>query len=154
MFFRAIQCVAAIVAVTVVLVTAVAEHAAAADEDDTFTSVTTSGDSTGDEPNGRGTGNPKTPTPPTAASNNGRQSESSRSEQEDARIAGRKGLVLPYGQVLKKVRQIVPGDVVRVRLNRKTLNWTYDVTVLDTDGRYTLLSLNARTGRVLSRKKK
>jgi uncharacterized membrane protein YkoI len=145
MFFRAFYHAAAIV-----LVTAMAGFAAAAEEDDPFSSVTATDETTD---NGKSTGNPKTPSTPKPPSNEQR-TDSARSEQEDARIAGRKGLVLPYGQVLKKVRQIVPGDVVRVRLNRKTVNWTYDVTVLDTDGRYTLLSLNARTGRVLSRKKK
>jgi uncharacterized membrane protein YkoI len=87
------------------------------------------------------------------------------SRQDDAREAGRRGLVMSYGRVLKKLKQTVPGDVVKVRLlqfnkvlgikspvNKST--WTYEVTVLDEAGRYTLVSLNAYTGAIISKKRR
>jgi uncharacterized membrane protein YkoI len=85
-------------------------------------------------------------------SNQNSGTSNSRSEQDDAWDANRRGLVLPYGKVLKKVKQAAPGDVVKVRLLKPFIGqWTYEVTVLDTRGRYTKLSLNAKTGSVIKK---
>jgi hypothetical protein len=78
-----------------------------------------------------------------------------RTDQDRAFDAERRGIVLPYGRVLKKVKQAVPGDIVRVRLQQnKSSVWTYEVTVLDQSGRYIQLSLNARTGTVISKRRR
>ncbi len=96
---------------------------------------------------------PKTRVLPSANSSSIDGTGRSSSDQEDAWDAKRRGLVMPYGQVLKRVKQASPGDVVKVRLlKRVTGSWTYEVTVLDTRGRYTQLSLNAQTGAVLKKK--
>jgi hypothetical protein len=77
-------------------------------------------------------------------------SRSSINDQDTALEAARKGLVLPFGKVLKTVKKNAPGDVVKVRLiYRITGIWTYEVTVLDTKGRYTRLSLNAKSGALI-----
>lgn len=75
------------------------------------------------------------------------------SDQTRARDAGARGIVRPYGWILKKVRKAAPGDVVRVSLKQRQGDlWTYEVTVLSDSGRYVQLSLNAATGAILSRK--
>lgn len=79
---------------------------------------------------------------------------SGRTDQDRAYDAERRGIVLPYGRVLKKVKQAVPGDIVRVRLEQNKSLWTYEVTVLDGEGRYIQLSLNARTGSVISKRRR
>jgi uncharacterized membrane protein YkoI len=85
------------------------------------------------------------------ASNAGNR-RSTINDQDTALEAARKGLVLPFGKVLKTVKKNAPGDVVKVRLiYRLTGMWTYEVTVLDSKGRYTKLSLNARSGALISK---
>ncbi len=82
-------------------------------------------------------------------------SDSGKSDNDRARDAGHNGTVLPYGRVLKKVKQAIAGDVVKVRLLQHDASlWTYEVTVLDELGHYTRLSLNARTGVILSKKRR
>ncbi len=96
---------------------------------------------------------PKVRVLPSANTSSSDGSGRSSSDQEDAWDAKRRGLVMPYGLVLKKVKQASPGDVVKVRLlKRVTGYWTYEVTVLDARGHYTQLSLNAKTGAVLKKK--
>jgi uncharacterized membrane protein YkoI len=91
--------------------------------------------------------------PPTSQ-NDGQNSEH-RTEQDNAREAGQRGYIIPYGRVLKKIKQTVPGDVVKVRLYQRNITlWTYEFTVLDDAGRFTQISLNARTGAVISKKKR
>ena len=66
--------------------------------------------------------------------------------------AGKHG-VRPYGWLLKKLQRAVPGDVVKVHLNKRAPGpWTYDFTVLTESGRYVKVSLNANTGAILSKK--
>lgn len=75
------------------------------------------------------------------------------SDQTRARDAGARGIVRPYGWILKKVRKAAPGDVVRVSLKQRQGDlWTYEITILNESGRYVQLSLNAATGAILSRK--
>ncbi len=89
---------------------------------------------------------------PGVESNNRDTGIQTRTDQDKAREAGRRGFVLPFGRVLKKVKQVISGDVVKVRLvQREASLWTYEVTVLDDAGHYTRLSLNARTGAILSK---
>ncbi len=87
---------------------------------------------------------------PANSNSNGGNSRSGINDQDTALEAARKGLVQPFGKVLKTVRKNVPGDVVKVRLiYRITGIWTYEVTVLDSKGRFTKLSLNAKSGALI-----
>ena len=75
------------------------------------------------------------------------------SDQNNARSAVERGDVRPYGWLLKRIKKAVPGDIVKVRLKRNGQNaWTYDVTVLSESGRFVQVSLNAKTGAILSQK--
>ena len=73
--------------------------------------------------------------------------------QNNARNAVERGYVRPFGWLLKRLKKEVPGDVVKVRLrHQKSDVWTYDVTILNQSGRYVMVSLNAATGVIISRK--
>jgi hypothetical protein len=75
-----------------------------------------------------------------------------RSDHDRARDAQKRGDVLPYARVLPQALNAAPGDVVRVRLRERSRGWTYDFTILGLDGRYTDLSFDAKTARLLKRK--
>ncbi len=76
-----------------------------------------------------------------------------RPDQSNARGAVERGEVRPYGWFLKTIKKAAPGDIVKVRLRKRTASlWTYDVTVLNKSGRYVQLSLNAATGAIISKK--
>ncbi len=78
-----------------------------------------------------------------------------RTDQEDARDAVRRGALVSYSLILKNLKKDVPGDVLKVRLLKRTNKlWTYEFTVLDDAGRFTQVSLNARTGKIISKKKR
>ncbi len=88
-----------------------------------------------------------------SATFNSGNSRSTINDQDTALEAARKGLVLPFGKVLKSVKAKAPGDVVKVRLIYLTTGiWAYEVTVLDNKGRYTKLSVNAKTGALMWKK--
>lgn len=81
------------------------------------------------------------------------KSAPTKSDQISARQAVERGEVRPFGWLLKKLKKAVPGDVVRVRLRHHAKElWTYDVTMLNSSGRYVLVSLNAATGAIISSK--
>jgi hypothetical protein len=79
--------------------------------------------------------------------------EVQQSDQNAARSAVERGEVRPYGWVMKRIKKVVPGEIVRVRLKRMNRDiWAYDVTVLNEAGRLVQVSLNANTGAVISKK--
>ena len=81
------------------------------------------------------------------------KSDQTKSDQVSARQAVERGEVRPFGWLLKKLKAAVPGEVVRVRLKHRAKQfWTYEVTVLNSSGRYVLVSLNAATGSIISSK--
>jgi hypothetical protein len=83
------------------------------------------------------------------------RSTGKRSDQDRALAAEKRGRILPYGRIVKVVTQNVPGDIIRVRLIENVgSDFIYEVTVLDDGGRYTKVSLNARTGKVLNKKRR
>ena len=63
------------------------------------------------------------------------------------------GAVRPYGWFLNRIKKSVPGDIVKVRLKKQAGNfWIYHITVLNDSGRYVVVTLNATTGAILSKK--
>ena len=63
------------------------------------------------------------------------------------------GAVRPYGWFLNRIKKSVPGDIVKVRLKKQAGNfWIYNITVLNDSGRYVVVTLNATTGAILSKK--
>ncbi len=58
-----------------------------------------------------------------------------RHDHDRARRALERGEVLPLDRILAVVRARVPGEVVRVELEREDGVWIYEVRVLDAAGR-------------------
>lgn len=56
------------------------------------------------------------------------------SEQDAARRALERGEIRPLGEVLEAARKAVPGDVVKVELERDDGRWIYEIKVLTGEG--------------------
>lgn len=71
------------------------------------------------------------------------------SEQEEVRLALKRGEVLPLVRILAITEKEVPGDVVEVELEREAGKLVYEITVLTAGGRVREVILDARTGVIL-----
>ena len=74
-----------------------------------------------------------------------RGSSSCKREQDCAREAFVKGEIRPLTEVLKAVREKVPGDIIEIELDREDGIWVYEVKVLPPSGRRKKLEIDART---------
>ena len=74
-----------------------------------------------------------------------RGSSSCKREQDCAREALVKGEIRPLAEVLKAVREKVPGDIIEIELDREEGIWVYEVKVLPPSGRRKKLEIDART---------
>lgn len=72
-------------------------------------------------------------------------SSCSKREQDCAREALVKGEIRPLTEVLKAVREKVPGDIIEIELDREDGIWVYEVKVLPPSGRRKKLEIDART---------
>lgn len=72
-----------------------------------------------------------------------------RHDHDRARAALKAGEVLPLQAVLDKVREVHPGDVLAVELEREDGRWVYELKLLQRDGRLLRLDVDARTGTIL-----
>lgn len=70
-------------------------------------------------------------------------------DHETARKALEQREVLPLGEVLAKIEQEQPGDVIEIELERKGGVWIYELELIDTDGRVRELDIDARSGEIL-----
>ena len=59
------------------------------------------------------------------------------------------GEVLPLADVLRRVAQTHPGDVLEVELEREHGRWIYELKLLQPGGALLKLEVDARTGQVL-----
>lgn len=73
-------------------------------------------------------------------------------DHERARAAVQAGAVLPLPAVLERLQRSHPGQVMEVELERDDGRWTYEVKLLQPDGRLARLVLDARTAEVLSQR--
>jgi uncharacterized membrane protein YkoI len=73
-----------------------------------------------------------------------------RRDQQEASAAMARGEILPIARMLDAATAAVPGDVLKVKLERKASGFQYEVKVLARDGRVREIHLDARTARVLS----
>ncbi len=80
------------------------------------------------------------------------------SDHDRARQALEAGEVLPLHKILERVHKEVPGEVLDVELDRDNdhgeVRWTYKIKVLRQGGERVKLKIDARTGRLISRKTK
>jgi uncharacterized membrane protein YkoI len=71
-------------------------------------------------------------------------------EQDAVREALKKGEIQPLSKVLAIAAEQVPGDVLKVELEREDGILIYEVKVLTSAGRVREITINAKTGAVLS----
>lgn len=72
-----------------------------------------------------------------------------RADQQAARRALERKEILPLPRILTTVGRRVPGDVLKVELERRGERFIYEVRVLRRDGRVIEVDVDARTGAVL-----
>lgn len=71
-------------------------------------------------------------------------------EQKAASEALARGDILPIIRVLGIATAQVPGDVLKVKLEREKFGFKYEVKILARNGRVREVELDARTGKILS----
>lgn len=74
--------------------------------------------------------------------------------QNEVRALRESGKILPMEDILKQVRQIQPGQVVEIELDREKGAYIYEVKVIDQQDKIHKLELDAGSGEVLRRKEK
>ena len=70
-------------------------------------------------------------------------------DHERAQQARERGEILPLERILSLVGQRIPGDVVKVELEREDGIWVYEIKVIDARGRLMEVEIDARTGGIL-----
>ena len=76
-----------------------------------------------------------------------------RDDHVRARELQARGEILPLSVILEHTRRVQPGRVLEVELERDDGIWTYELEVLDPQGRVWELRLDARNGRLLERER-
>ncbi|WP_336490283.1 PepSY domain-containing protein [Methylobacterium nigriterrae] len=71
------------------------------------------------------------------------------SEQERAREALERGEIRPLDQVLRVARERVPGEVVKVELEREDGRWVYEIKILTESGKRREVEIDANSLEVL-----
>ncbi len=68
---------------------------------------------------------------------------------DKARRAVERGDALPIGEVLRRLRSEVPGDVVATEYEFEFHRWVYEFKVVDPQGRIRKVHLDAATGEMI-----
>lgn len=76
--------------------------------------------------------------------------EKDRTDQIAASQALARGEILPIVKILEIASAKVPGDILKVKLERKPAGFQYEVKILARNGRVREIELDARNGRILS----
>jgi uncharacterized membrane protein YkoI len=71
------------------------------------------------------------------------------SEQDRARQALERGEIRPLDQVLAAARKALPGDVVKIELDRDDGRWIYEIKVLTAGGERREVEIDAKSLHVL-----
>lgn len=73
-----------------------------------------------------------------------------RRDHDDARRAYERGEALPLSQILQRAQIVAPGEVLEVEMDREHGRLVYEVEVLQRSGRVLEITMDARSGAVLS----
>ena len=73
-----------------------------------------------------------------------------RADQQAASAALARGEILPIVRVLEIATARVPGDVLKVKLERESWGFKYEVKILARNGRVREVEIDARNGKILS----
>ena len=74
------------------------------------------------------------------------------SDQDRARRAVEQGLILPFKDILAKVQQAYPGQILKAELDDDDGIVVYELKILSGDGRVVEVVYDARTGELLKAK--
>jgi uncharacterized membrane protein YkoI len=72
-----------------------------------------------------------------------------RADQKAASEALARGEILPIVRVLDIATKLVPGDVLKVKLEREPFGFKYEVKILAKNGRVREVEINAATGKLI-----
>jgi uncharacterized membrane protein YkoI len=75
-------------------------------------------------------------------------------DHDEARAVVEAGDARPLAEILDIVRGKLPGDVIRVKLERKGGHWIYEFRVVDGKGRLFEVYVDARNGEIERTKEK
>lgn len=78
----------------------------------------------------------------------------SRLRQNEVRQLRESGKILPMEEILNRVRNVQPGQVVEIELEQKDGGYVYEVKLIDAQDAIHKLELDAGSGEVLRRKQK
>ncbi len=73
-----------------------------------------------------------------------------RRDQDEARAAVERRDIRPLNQILADLRKKLPGEIVKVTLEREGGAWLYEFRLVDPEGRVRNVSVNAATGAIVS----
>ncbi|MCC6947807.1 MAG: PepSY domain-containing protein [Bradyrhizobiaceae bacterium] len=69
-------------------------------------------------------------------------------DHDEAQRAVERGEIRPLAEILNIVQGKLPGEVVRVKLERKGGQWVYEFRVVDSKGRLFEVYVDARNGEI------
>jgi hypothetical protein len=78
-----------------------------------------------------------------------RDHEESRRDQDEAQAAVKSGAIRPLEDIVAGLRVRMPGEIVKIKLEREHGLWVYEFRVLDPRGRLREVTVNASTGAVM-----
>ncbi len=74
------------------------------------------------------------------------------SDHDRARRAVEQGLILPFKDILAKVQQAYPGQILEAELDDEDGIFVYELKILSSDGRVVEVVYDARTGELMKAK--
>jgi uncharacterized membrane protein YkoI len=75
--------------------------------------------------------------------------DASAADQDAARAAVESGAILPLETILARLKGRLPGEIVKVKLERHREAWTYEFRVIDPQGHWREIVVDAATGGVI-----
>ncbi len=75
-------------------------------------------------------------------------------DHDEARQAVERGEIRPLVEILAAVRGKLPGEIVRVELERKNGRWLYEFRIVDHQGRVFEVLVDARTAEIVRTQEK
>ena len=70
-------------------------------------------------------------------------------DHERARRALERGEIRPLSEILASVRARIPGEVVKVEIEREDGVWVYELKIVAKDGRFLEVYVDAKTARII-----
>jgi uncharacterized membrane protein YkoI len=74
--------------------------------------------------------------------------EDASADQDEARAAVESGAILPLEKILDRVKGRLPGEIVKVKLEHENGGWVYEFRVIDAQGHWRDIEVDAVTGDV------